>query len=559
VADESSTGSGVAESNVTTSGDDPEVPIAIALRQNVRRALAPGYPRPASEKEDDVTIAVRSALTQIGQLYRTETGMALFFRTRDRRLYEISDRADSAFGQLVTHLADLSVTNTIVKRSLDRVRARVSQEAPTVQVHGLAYSSADADVVAINDFGGGMWYRQRGGRWTWQPNGHEGILFWTPPEFVDPWCPEFTGDEEACFQWFLEQAHFAEDILTVQDQRLLLRALLVTPFFPSHCRVRPIQAHLGLSQQRQHDTGKTMAGKLLGALFVGRNFQPTPAITTGERGEEAVQLALMHQPFVLLDNVDTDIRWLNDFLCTYATGARPTKRKLYSDATQVHIEYRGRLCITSRKPKFNRADTASRVIPLRFRPIAADERKTERDLLGPVLAQRGLIWAGLLTAIARVQDALPHLQPPAPSSRLADFEELGWRIAAVFGQEAQWESAMVRLQAAQAGFALEDEPLVPVLRALLAQGDVPDQPTSQLFTRCQQEAIQQGRLVGFPMDAAAFTKRLHELREALESQLDVRISTRTLHGYTHVRIDKGATAEVSEVTEDTPSLVVIRG
>ena len=76
---------------------------------------------------------------------------------------------------------------------------------------------------------------------------------------------------------------------------------------------------------------------------------------------------------------------------------------------------------------------------------------------------------------------LPDLRPPNPSSRLADFEELGWCIAAVDVQQAEWQMAIARLKIAQAGFALDDEPLVPVLRELLALGDVDEQPTSQLF------------------------------------------------------------------------------
>src|SRR5262249_7197956 len=159
--------------------------------------------------------------------------------------------------------------------------------ATQVEIHALGYNSDDLAVIAVNDFGGGMWHRARRGEWRWKPNGSDGILFWTPPDFVEPWRPEFADTtglaDGAALSWFIDQAHFADDALTVTDQRLLSRALLLAPFFPRLTRCRPVQAHLGLSAQRQHDTGKTMAGKMIGALLVGPNFQPTPIDST-EKG-----------------------------------------------------------------------------------------------------------------------------------------------------------------------------------------------------------------------------------------------------------------------------------
>ncbi|MGH7410744.1 MAG: hypothetical protein ACREJ6_06760, partial [Candidatus Methylomirabilis sp.] len=416
--------------------------VAKGLRRDLRSVLR--SKQKAGEKEDWLTSRLKADLEQIGRFYRIENGAPLFFRHRDHKLYDIDDKPQSEFGQLVTFLGDFSLKTVMMGRCVDRLRASMSQSAATVQVHPWAFNSPGTEVIAVNDFGGGMWYRKRGGKWKWKPNGYEGILFWTPSAFVEPWKPEFSSDptihDEDHLQWFLEQAHFAEHGLTVQDQRMILRNLLLVPSFPSINRTRPVQAHLGQRQQqntsmrdeRPHDTGKTVGGKIIGVLFAGRKFEPT-YIDSSEKGQEGLHLALMHQPWVLLDNVDTEIKWLNDLLCIYATGGRLPRRKLYADTTLLYYEPRGRLAITSRKAKFNRPDTASRTIPFRFKPISPTERKTEWELLDPVIARRGQIWAGLLSVIARVQDALPTLSPPSPSLRLADFEQFGWCVAAVYG------------------------------------------------------------------------------------------------------------------------------
>lgn len=375
---------------------------AQALRPVVRDVLSTKK-MPWPEKEDRIAHALRSMLGKVGRFYRTVEGVPLFFRTADRKVYEISGRAETDFGRYVTYLCDFSVRVPPLFRSIDRVRAVVAQSAPIVQLHGLAHNTAGLDVVAVNDFGGGMWFRKRGGKWMWRPNGYEGILFWTPSGIVEPWEPEFGFDwleDSKYLDWLIHQAHFAEHVLTIHDQRMLMRALVLAPFFPALGKNRPIHAHLGLDDRRQHDTGKTTTGKMLGLVFVGSKFEPLPPPEGNEKGQEALALELAHKPFVLLDNVDTDIKWLNDFLCTYCTGAAPSKRKLYTDTQQVTIEYRGRLIITSRKPSFKRPDTASRTIPFRFEPIAPEERKTEWELLTPITERRGKVWAGVLAASA---------------------------------------------------------------------------------------------------------------------------------------------------------------
>jgi hypothetical protein len=511
------------------------------LRRRVREILA--IPKmPWHQREDLIRVELSSAFKRIGEFYRTPAGIPFFFRTQDRRIYDIEGRPETRFGQLATYFADFSAKVAMLSRCLDRLRAEVAYSAPVSEVYALAYNNSDLSVIAVNDFGGGMWRRTRGVTWEWRPNGHDGILFWTPADFVEPWTPQFLDDptqDKAAFDWFLDQAHFADDILTAADQRALLRTCLLAPLLPGHCHTRPVQAHLGLADQRQHDTGKTMAGKLIGSLIAGGSFQPTPVKRSAERGEEDLQLTLMNQPFVLLDNVDTDIPWLNDFLATYATGARPTRRKHYENTTLVYYEYRGRLCVTSRKAAFNRMDVASRTIPFRFMPITPGERKTEPEILKPILAKRGVVWAGILQEIARLQDALPNL-PAAPTSvRLADFEALGWLLAKIDGTEADWEAAMIRLEAAQAGFALEDEVLFPILQKLLEGGNLADQTTGEFYRAVTKVAAELGLVP--PGDPARCSRSLKALKELLEQRLDIRIGMRLLNGHTHIEVRRGPT------------------
>ncbi len=501
------------------------------------------------QKEDELTEHTWQALKTIGVFYRTAQGPALFFRHLDHKLYELDARPEGAFGNLITHLTDMSVRVPLMTRCIDRLRARVGQEAKAVEVHSLAYNSRDAAVIAMNDLGGGMWHRKRGGKWRWKPNGSHGILFWTPPDLVEPWSPTFSKHasirDEDHVEWLLQQGHFADDILTVSDQQRFYRVWLISLGFPSRNIGRPVIAHLGLGQDQQYDTGKTTFGKMIGIVLAGSKFEPQP-LDSSEKGKEALHLSLEHYPYVLLDNVDTRVSWLNDVLCVYVTGGRLSRRMLYADSKLVHHDPRGRLGITSRMAKFTREDTASRIIPLRFRPISVAERKPEWELLNSVIDRRGRIWAGLLTAIARVQDALPTLIAPNATSRLADFEQFGWCVAKVHGEEQEWVAAMAHLKEAQAGFALEDEPLTRILREILKTGDVPEQPTSQFYGTISHTA--EVSWADVPGNAAACTNRLRQLKVLMEAHLDVEITMRTLHGQTLIQITRGSSWGTPGVT-----------
>jgi hypothetical protein len=108
-----------------------------------------------------------------------------------------------------------------------------------------------------------------------------------------------------------------------------------------------------------------------------------------------------------------------------------------------------------------------------------------------------------------------------------------------------------RLKEAQAGFALDGEPLFEILRAILAEGDVPRQKTSDLWGRI----VRVGHELGLPTpgDVASCTKTIKQFKELLESKLNILIELGSLNGYTTITITKEGSwneIEVSEVREE---------
>jgi hypothetical protein len=272
---------------------------------------------------------LRELLKEVGNMHRTAEGQLLFFRHHDHKLY---DMEETAFERYLIQLTD-NVT-ALRGQWLPRYRAFTHFDAPAVMTHFLAYNdSPSLNVIALNTFDGQMMRRERHGAWERVPNGTDGILFLTPSEFLSPWEPESVAGGDS-LKWLCSLGHFTSDKgLSVGDQRALLFAWLLHLFVPALNPVRPIPLFEGIT-----GSGKSVMGELIGRWLSGSEFEVMD-LPTGQpaKAEESIKLELCKRPLVVLDNVDLSPRWLDDFLCRYATGVRMSRRRLYTDSDQVHL------------------------------------------------------------------------------------------------------------------------------------------------------------------------------------------------------------------------------
>jgi len=480
---------------------------------------------------------LKHGLRLVGQFYRTSGGELLFFREKDHQLYSIEEKR---FERYLTWLT--GSPREVKSEWLPQLAAGVQEEAPEVTTHFLAYNdSPDLNVIAVNTFDGYMMRREREGQWEQITNGTDGVLFRTPPDFLTPWKPDFEyGGTGKDLEWLCSLGHFSDDgPLSVDDQRSLLYVWVLHLFAPEINPVHPIPLHEGVT-----GSGKTVLGECLGRWLTGAQFEVTDLLSGNPaKAEETLTLALYKRPLVVIDNVDSPAYWLENFLCRAATGVRMSRRRLYTDSDEVYFTPRAGLIITSRDPHFRREDVARRLLPIRFKEIPEKQRRTETDIRAEVDALRGRIWADLLTALARVQDAWPKLKGTLKSSHsLADFAVFGALVAAAHpehGDPEQWEALMGRLEQAQHRFTTEEDPLAELLDAVLEQskGTLHQQPVSDLFRDLRDLA--QIREWPWPYKhAGAFTKALKGKRLALEQALDVRIVLSDNHrgGVCHVTI-----------------------
>ncbi len=482
--------------------------------QNAVRSVILDKEVSAFDKRRHVADLVATGLRECGEFYRTADGRAFFFSHAERTLLDLEQRQ---FQHLLTTFTGLSAKEGFFTFTLDVLQATTSRQAPLVQVHTLASFDSSTGLLATSDGGGGIWFRERLGKWEQGHNGDHGLLFLTEAE-ATPWVPEFGANGRA-LEWYLNQFLFGHHPLSREDQQTLLQMWLFQQFFPPLRRTRLTPACLG-----PHGSGKTTGGRLIGRLLLGPAFDVSGI---HRDREDAFMAAVTNRVLFGLDNADSRIPWLEDALARYATGERYRLRRLYTTNDEVSYTPRAILMLSSRDPQFNRPDVAERLLPLYFERPA--RYIAEDTIYAGLETRRGAIMGAVLTRLGEIADGLAEVKAPPLAFRMADFAAFGWRVSVGIGASAEWEKLLRRLEGAQVRFASEGEGTVIALRELLQRDkSLEGVSVGDLFRRCRALAEEQGIL--FPRTAQVFGRRISSLRRVIELELGVRMQEETGHG-----------------------------
>jgi hypothetical protein len=496
-------------------GATPRITVVTALYEAIRKIML-DRTTAKIDKPRLVADIVHHACCEGGQLIKSREGGLFYFRTDERRLYDLEG---GGFENLLSDLTSLSPTEALFKLVRRLLIVRADRRGQIVAVHTGAYFDPATGFLAVSDGGSGVWMRERTGEWSLAFNGDQGLLFTTDDD-ADAWVPDFAATPDPG-PWFLGQFSLAaHGPLSVDDQETLLWMDFLHDFFPSLRRTRIITGLLG-----PQGSGKTTALKLLGRVRVGPRFDVT---SLSPDGEDDFVAAVTARTVLGIDNADSRVKWLEDGLATYATGTRYRKRKLYTTNDEVSFAPRAKLMISSRDPRFRRPDVAERLLPLQFaRPKAyVDEATIFTDLE----ARRPALWGAILTELGRIADGLATIPPPKLAFRMADFATFGWRVSALRGAEDQWVQLLATLERAQIQFASEGDGLIETLRFVLVKhnGTIPPAAVADLFDECWR--IADVRRFAFPKTVQGFGQMLTSRRHVIELELGVRMTETTGQG-----------------------------
>jgi hypothetical protein len=213
-------------------------------------------------------------------------------------------------------------------------------------------------------------------------------------------------------------------------------------------------------------SGKTRTARGICELF-GVIFR-TVAPKDGEKALADFWTTLDGGGVFTADNVDSKIDWLPDALAAASTGVGDTRRKLYTDATQVELRPRAWLILTAANPLFaSDVGLSDRLLVVR---LGQRKGATSDETLSKQIAEHrdaGLSWL-CHTLAGALADSKPV--PDGLNARHPDFATFAVRIGRALGIEAEAVAALRAAEGDKARFCLENDSAGAALLALMADG-----------------------------------------------------------------------------------------
>ena len=136
----------------------------------------------------------------------------------------------------------------------------------------------------------------------------------------------------------------------------------------------------------------------------------------------AKDLAIMaeHAHVLVFDNMRAFRAAMSDVLCMMSTGSTLSNRALYTNGELYTLHIHGALVLNGIHHLTTQADLTDRCLTLHTRPLAADKRKSEADMLRELERDMPVIFRGLLDLTAKILAELPYAEVEHPQ-RMLDF------------------------------------------------------------------------------------------------------------------------------------------
>lgn len=201
------------------------------------------------------------------------------------------------------------------------------------------------------------------------------------------------------------------------DQMILLCSYIVSCFWE---RIN----HPMLLIYGEHGTSKSTFLRCLKKII-----DPTRAeLSHFPKRQQDVLVLLENNYFIAFDNMTRLSNDASDLFCMAVTGGTETKRALYTDGQPYTIDLQRCIAVNGISAVATRSDLISRSILIEMSPIKKNERKTEAEYNQELNDALPAILGAILDALYCVLN-MEKKKVPKPTSRMADFEVLGYKIA----------------------------------------------------------------------------------------------------------------------------------
>jgi len=457
-------------------------------------------------KNAAIAAAVVAALNKQGHFYYDEIqhdfATAMYFDSTVRVLHRIGsdafrswlsdwiaiNRSDPSFKFVVTAVEDAALTG-------DKTLG-ITPENYWASREGAVYlSNGDGNVIKITSTG-----------FEKVDNGTDGVLFscgrtlieWDLVDPVDPF--------QSCdlFRTMNCSAPHGKD---------LFRGWVMS--VPTNPKCKPPLALTG-----DVGSGKTRAASGIAELYgIPRNVIKA---TGKETGEGQFWTAVNQGGLVVVDNVDSKIKWLPDTLAACSTNGTEIRRKLYRDTDTVTVRSLAWLAVTSANPEFaSDAGLADRLLAVRLKRRTGTT--SDAVLSEQIAANRS---AGISFIVHALQKALAD-DGPVPedlNARHPDFAAQAVRIGRAIGREREVILALRAAESDKAVLCLENDPFGAAIAAIIAENHEVEGTAAEIVARVTAQDTTASR----GMTSLKGSKRLTSLWPHLEAVYET--NKKTIHG-----------------------------
>jgi len=181
-------------------------------------------------------------------------------------------------------------------------------------------------------------------------------------------------------------------------------------------------------------SGKSTALRLIRRIIDPSN---TEILTMQYDPREFIQ-QLVHNYFAPFDNVSHLTQWQSDTLCRAVTGGGISKRKLFSDDSDVIYTFKRAIALNGINIPADKPDLLDRCIPYSFEKIPDTDRISEEMIFRVFEQDRPKIFGGLLSTISKALKIYPQVRRELankPMPRMVDFVYWGEAIGRAMGYD----------------------------------------------------------------------------------------------------------------------------
>lgn len=385
-------------------------------------------------------------------------GQRFFFSKQGKQLMPVISLNSKSIGPFESMLAyELGILKKEMFEIMFHLQAIIDFEAQIVSVNSFTTMDEENNLIFVNDFAGG--YFEIGPRSITQKCCDIGGKLFLNQYGSTPILPDFGRHYVRYFERgfdyskfsasLLYRALFPGDSFASNENKMVMKKTLIliffiSQFFASIMNARPILLLVG-----KKGSAKSSTARAMGKIIFGEEFD----VLGVPRTAEDLLVAALHNPLLVLDNLDTVKEWLSDELARLSTGVASASRKRYTDTEQSRFRPDTFIIATSRNPfVFRRDDVSERTLCVEL--LQLNKKIPQRDLIRHIEGGRNELLGELFTNLQDILQLMEEYKGACEFQyRMADFAKF---VHVAMGDARKAEETLDFITSASAALALDD-------------------------------------------------------------------------------------------------------